>query len=84
MTYVLLFLINLIPGCKFRAEDDDQIVGMDLAELGDPESDLYDILTADVPTLLQGHHSTQQLGVHSTPTSEKAHHESQSAEHEQA
>ncbi|TIA73411.1 hypothetical protein E3P91_01521 [Wallemia ichthyophaga] len=82
MTYILLFLINLIPGCQFRADDDDEIMGMDLAELGEPESDLYDVLTADVPALLQGEHSIQNFGVHSNPTTEKVNNDSQSGGHE--
>lgn len=31
VTYVIMFLINLIPGCKFRATEDAQIVGMDVS-----------------------------------------------------
>ncbi|TIB69675.1 ammonium transporter [Wallemia mellicola] len=71
LTYTLLFLINLIPGCKFRASEEDEIIGMDLAELGEPESDLYDILHAEVPTITQNQASSQ-VGIHSTQASEKA------------
>lgn len=44
-------MINLIPGCHFRASDEDQLIGMDLAEV-EPESDLYDILHTDVPPII--------------------------------
>jgi len=33
MTYILLFLINLIPGCKFRTSEEVEIVGVDEAEV---------------------------------------------------
>ncbi|KAM0754568.1 ammonium transporter [Meredithblackwellia eburnea MCA 4105] len=35
MTYAIMFLINLIPGCKFRADEEAEIVGMDEAECGE-------------------------------------------------
>ncbi|KPV74439.1 uncharacterized protein RHOBADRAFT_44929 [Rhodotorula graminis WP1] len=35
MTYVLLFLINLIPGCKFRSTEEAEIVGIDEEQLGE-------------------------------------------------
>lgn len=33
VTYILLFLINLIPGCKFRSSEEAEIVGIDEAEV---------------------------------------------------
>ena len=35
VTYLIMFLINLIPGCKFRATEEAEIVGMDEVELGE-------------------------------------------------
>jgi len=35
MTYIIMFLINFIPGCKFRATEEAEIVGMDEVELGE-------------------------------------------------
>ena len=32
-----MFLINLIPGCHFRATEEAEIVGMDEAECGECE-----------------------------------------------
>ena len=35
MSLILMFIIDHIPGCHFRAEEDDEIVGMDQAEAGE-------------------------------------------------
>ncbi|GAA5913273.1 hypothetical protein JCM6882_000050 [Rhodosporidiobolus microsporus] len=35
VSYILLFLINLIPGLKFRVSEDYEIVGIDEAEIGE-------------------------------------------------
>jgi Amt family ammonium transporter len=35
MTYLIMFLINFIPGCHFRATEEAEIVGMDEVELGE-------------------------------------------------
>lgn len=35
MSYILMFLINLIPGCKFRTDEEGEIVGVDEVELGE-------------------------------------------------
>lgn len=35
VTCIIMFLINLIPGCKFRATEEAEIVGMDEVELGE-------------------------------------------------
>jgi Amt family ammonium transporter len=32
---IILFIINLIPGLKLRASEDDEIIGIDDAELGE-------------------------------------------------
>lgn len=34
ISLILMFIIDHIPGCHFRAEEDDEIVGMDQAEAG--------------------------------------------------
>lgn len=39
ITYVIMFAINLIPGCKFRSTDEAEIVGMDEIELGEYVAD---------------------------------------------
>lgn len=33
VTYAIMFFINLIPGCHFRATDEAEIVGMDVSLL---------------------------------------------------
>lgn len=33
VTYAIMFFINLIPGCHFRATDEAEIVGMDVSVL---------------------------------------------------
>ncbi|POY75271.1 hypothetical protein BMF94_1641 [Rhodotorula taiwanensis] len=35
VTYILCFVINLIPGCKFRSSEEAEIVGIDEAEIGE-------------------------------------------------
>lgn len=32
---VILFVINLIPGCHLRASEEDEIIGMDEADIGE-------------------------------------------------
>ncbi|GAA5950455.1 hypothetical protein JCM21900_004810 [Sporobolomyces salmonicolor] len=44
VSYALLFIINLIPGLKLRASEEDEIVGIDLAETGESA---YDALCRD-------------------------------------
>lgn len=39
MTYLIMFLINLVPGLKFRASEEAEIVGMDEVELGEYVAD---------------------------------------------
>ncbi|KAG0655762.1 hypothetical protein C6P46_000724 [Rhodotorula mucilaginosa] len=35
VSYSLMFLINLIPGCKFRVDEEGEIIGVDEVELGE-------------------------------------------------
>lgn len=35
VTYAIMFVINFIPGCHFRATEEAEIVGMDEVELGE-------------------------------------------------
>ncbi|GAA5908498.1 hypothetical protein JCM5296_004777 [Sporobolomyces johnsonii] len=35
VSYLLMFLINLIPGCKFRVDEEGEIIGVDEVELGE-------------------------------------------------
>ncbi|KAK4699001.1 ammonium transporter, Amt family, partial [Phenoliferia sp. Uapishka_3] len=35
MTYIIMYIINIIPGCHFRASEEAEIVGMDEAECGE-------------------------------------------------
>ncbi|GAA6052558.1 hypothetical protein JCM3770_003242 [Rhodotorula araucariae] len=35
MSYILMTLINLIPGCKFRVDEEGEIVGVDEVEMGE-------------------------------------------------
>jgi Amt family ammonium transporter len=39
VTYAIMFVINLIPGCHFRATEEAEIVGMDEIELGEYVAD---------------------------------------------
>lgn len=39
MTYIIMFLINLVPGLHFRATEEAEIVGMDEVELGEYVAD---------------------------------------------
>lgn len=36
VTLILLFALDRIPGLHFRASDDDEVIGMDLAQVGEP------------------------------------------------
>lgn len=33
MSYLLMFFINLIPGCKFRVDEEGEIIGVDEVEV---------------------------------------------------
>lgn len=33
VSYILMFLINLIPGCKFRVDEEGEIIGVDEVEV---------------------------------------------------
>ncbi|GEM11871.1 ammonium transmembrane transporter [Rhodotorula toruloides] len=35
VSYALMFLINLIPGCKFRVDEEGEIIGVDEVETGE-------------------------------------------------
>lgn len=35
MSYILMTLINLIPGCKFRVDEEGEIIGVDDVEMGE-------------------------------------------------
>ncbi|GAA5833570.1 hypothetical protein JCM11251_003529 [Rhodosporidiobolus azoricus] len=35
VSYILMFLINLIPGCKFRVDEEGEIIGVDEVETGE-------------------------------------------------
>jgi len=53
-TCIILFFINLIPGLKLRAREDDEIMGIDDAEIGEfavcPSSkSLFEILVDRIP-----------------------------------
>lgn len=75
LTMILLFLIDRIPGCHFRATEDEEVIGMDLAQTGeqcvtyphhflDTESAAVNSLPAeDSPAL-----SSKQGADHSTPS----------------
>lgn len=41
MTYILLFIIDHIPGLKLRADEDAEVLGIDEVELGE---NAYDYL----------------------------------------
>lgn len=32
VTYAIMFVINLIPGCHFRASEEGEVVGMDVSD----------------------------------------------------
>ena len=59
VTLAIMFVINLIPGCKFRASDEAQIVGMDEVELGEFAQDFV-WLDRD----LEGHYRTPHFKRH--------------------
>jgi len=35
MTLILLFIIDRIPGCHFRSSEEDELIGQDLAFMGE-------------------------------------------------
>ena len=39
VTYLIMFIINLIPGCHFRSSEEAEIVGQDEVELGEYVAD---------------------------------------------
>lgn len=39
VTYAIMFVINLIPGCHFRSSEEAEIVGIDEVELGEYVAD---------------------------------------------
>ncbi|KAJ1548554.1 hypothetical protein HK405_002703, partial [Cladochytrium tenue] len=45
-SFILLFLINLIPGLKLRVPEDDEILGGDLGEMGEVA---YELVQSEPP-----------------------------------
>lgn len=35
LTFILLFIIDHIPGCKFRSSEEAEVIGMDIAHIGE-------------------------------------------------
>ncbi|SGY39621.1 BQ5605_C003g02248 [Microbotryum silenes-dioicae] len=60
--FALMFLINLIPGCKFRVDENQEIVGTDDAELGEWAYD-YVVKRRDIeaPDELRDYHSQSMV-----------------------
>ncbi|SCV67221.1 BQ2448_5867 [Microbotryum intermedium] len=62
MCFALMFLINLIPGCKFRVDENQEIVGTDDAELGEWAYD-YVVKRRDIeaPDELRNYHNQSMV-----------------------
>ncbi|OCF42935.1 amt family ammonium transporter [Kwoniella heveanensis CBS 569] len=54
VTYAIMFVINLIPGCHFRSTEEAEIVGMDEVELGEFVAD-YAFHQRDLEGLFDAH-----------------------------
>nr|ODN88315.1 amt family ammonium transporter [Cryptococcus depauperatus CBS 7841] len=67
VTYAIMFFINLIPGCHFRATEEAEIVGMDEVELGEYVAD-YAFHQRD----LEGDYDAHTLS--RVPSANKLHH----------
>ena len=52
VSFILLFLIDRIPGCHFRASEEDEILGIDLAQIG--EEVMYFPIASDLSAEEQG------------------------------
>lgn len=63
ISFALLFIINYIPGLKFRATEEDEIVGMDLSQSGEH---LYGAIPS--PSHLEDGHMTPESEKHSSPS----------------
>ncbi|GJN94585.1 hypothetical protein Rhopal_007668-T1 [Rhodotorula paludigena] len=91
ISYILMFLINLIPGCKFRVDEEGEIIGVDEAELGEYAYDFvmlrrevdstHGFMPAD-PEL--GHKPAHAGAPHVRPASISSHEERVRKEHEVA
>ncbi|GAA5886996.1 hypothetical protein JCM6882_009410 [Rhodosporidiobolus microsporus] len=58
ISYILMFLINLIPGCKFRVDEEGEIIGVDEVELGEWAYDYVSVRReVDSTTGFAGAHS---------------------------
>ncbi|POY76327.1 hypothetical protein BMF94_0522 [Rhodotorula taiwanensis] len=55
VTYILLFIVDHIPGCRLRCHEDSEIVGMDESECGEVSYD-YVSLRRDVEDTIAGEH----------------------------
>lgn len=55
VTYILLFIVDHIPGCRLRCHEDSEIVGMDESECGEVSYD-YVSLRRDVEDTIASEH----------------------------
>jgi Amt family ammonium transporter len=77
MTMILLFLIDRIPGFHFRVTDEEEVVGIDLAQTGEqcvvfPEH-FVDATSVAVNSGLKDANSTPSASVHESPEKAQEH-----------
>ncbi|KAL4402962.1 ammonium transmembrane transporter [Malassezia pachydermatis] len=64
LTFILLFIIDHIPGCKFRSDERDEVIGMDISQVGEEAYAMphYNHLEAHQPVELETlqHHEMEE------------------------
>lgn len=73
VTYILLFIVDHIPGCRLRCHEDSEIVGLDESECGEVSYD-YVSLRRDVEDTIAGEHSVGVSRTVSHSSNEKTGH----------
>lgn len=68
-TCIILFVLNLIPGCSLRAPEEDEIMGIDDAEIGEFAYDYVEV-TRDIVNGVEGVETGSKRTM--TPTGEHA------------
>jgi Amt family ammonium transporter len=68
-TCIILFIMNLIPGLSLRAPEEDEIMGIDDAEIGEFAYDYVEV-TRDIVNGMEGSETTSKRTM--TPTGESA------------
>lgn len=68
-TCIILFIMNLIPGLSLRAPEEDEIMGIDDAEIGEFAYDYVEV-TRDIVNGVEGSETASKRTM--TPTGESA------------